>query len=343
MRHMLKLALAFAGLCIAASATAQPATAEQKAREKQLVAILDSLHPVSGDVTVPQASAVLHLGKDYYYLPADEARRVIVDGWGNPPDTADGVLGLVFPAGKTFVDDVWGAVITYDPAGYVSDKDASTTDYDSLIKEMKEGIEAANEERTRQGYPAQHLVGWAQAPTYEPRSHSLVWARNVQFTGQSENSLSYDVRLLGRKGVLSLNMITGMSKLGETRQAAAKFAGAAEFQPGSRYADYQAGTDKKADYGLAGLVAAGAGVAVAKKLGLIGIILAFGKKFLVLILAFGAGIAAWVRRLLGRKEPVEAYEPAAYESYEEAPAEMPAQPSATEQASEPGPGDSRPH
>jgi len=337
MSHLLKLVLALAGLCIAVPAAAQQPAADQKAREKQLVAILDSLHPVSGDVSVPQASAVLHLGKDYYYLPAAEAKRVLVEGWGNPPETAEGVLGLVFPAGKTFLDDVWGAVISYEPTGYVTDKDAASTDYDDLIREMREGTEAVNEERTRQGYPAQHLVGWAQAPTYDPRSHSLVWAKNVQFEGQTDNTLSYDVRMLGRQGVLSLNMITGMSKLAETRQAAAKFAGAAEFQPGSRYADYQPGTDKKADYGLAGLVAAGAGVAVAKKVGLIGIILAFGKKFLILILAFGAGIVAWVRRKFGGGEPEVEYEPAAYESWEEPRTEAPADPAAPSEADQPRP------
>lgn len=334
MNRILKLVLALAGLWIAVPLAAQQPAADQKTREKQLVAILDSLHPVSGDVAVPEASAVLHLGKDYYYLPAAEATRVLVEGWGNPPETAEGVLGLVFPAGKTFLDDVWGAVITYEATGYVTDKDAASTDYDNLIKEMKEGTEAVNEERTRQGYPAQHLVGWAQAPTYDPRSHSLVWAKNVQFEGQNDNTLSYDVRLLGRQGVLSLNMITGMSKLAETKQAAAKFAGAAEFRPGSRYADYQPGKDKTADYGLAGLVAAGAGVAVAKKVGLIGIILAFGKKFLILILAFGAGIVAWVKRKFGGGEPEADYAPAAYESWEETPTQAPADPAAPADADE---------
>jgi uncharacterized membrane-anchored protein len=337
MRHIFKLALALAGLCIAASAPAQPSSAEQKGREQQLTAILQSLHPVSGDVTVPQAAAVLHLGEDYYYLPADEARRVIVDGWGNPPGTADGVLGMVFPAGKTFLDDVWGAVITYEPSGYVSDEDAAKEDYDALLKQLQEGTEAANEERTKQGYPAQHLVGWAQSPAYDPRSHSVVWARNVNFDGQPENTLSYDVRLLGRKGVLSLNMITGMSKLEETRQAAAKFAGAAEFQPGSRYADYQPGKDKKAEYGVAGLVAAGAGLAVAKKLGLLGIILAFGKKFLILIVALFAGLGTWFRRLFKRGEPDEESAPAAYESNQDPQGEPPAEP--VESAD---PGESKP-
>jgi uncharacterized membrane-anchored protein len=338
MRLILKLMLALAGLGLAASAMAQPPTAEQKAREQQLTAILKSLHPVSGDVAIPQASAILHLGKDYYYLPPDEARRILVDGWGNPPSTAEGVLGIVFPAGKTFLDDVWGAVVTYEPTGYVSDEDAAKEDYDTLLAEMKEGVEAVNEERTRQGYPAQHLVGWAQPPSYDAGSHSLVWARNVRFDGQSDNTLSYDVRLLGRNGVLSLNMITAMSKLDETRAAAAKFARSAEFQAGSRYADFRPG-DKKAEYGLAGLVAAGAGVAVAKKLGFLGLVLAFGKKFIVIIIALLAGLGAMFRKWFGRREAEEEYQPVAYEAHDEGPA----QPDATAAAedidpqSRPGP------
>jgi uncharacterized membrane-anchored protein len=319
MHPVFKLALAFAGLCIAVPAPAQPPTGDQQARERQLTSILKSLHPVSGDVAIPKSSAVLHLGKDYYYLPPEEARKVLVDGWGNPPDTAEGVLGLVFPAGKTFLDDVWGAVITYEPTGYVTDDDAAKEDYDSLLTDMKQGVEAANEQRTQQGYPAQHLIGWAQPPSYSPGSHSLVWARNVQFAGQTDNTLSYDVRLLGRNGVLSLNMITGMSKLGETREAAAKFASSAEFQPGSRYADFRQG-DKKAEYGLAGLVAAGAGVAVAKKLG-----------FLGLILALFAGLGAWFRRLFGKGEPAEEHQPAAYEGYGDAPGEAAAEPAETDE------------
>jgi uncharacterized membrane-anchored protein len=340
MNHIFRIALALAGLCLAASAPAQAPSAEQKAREQQLTAILESLHPVSGDVSIPQASAILHLGKDYYYLPPDEARKVLVDGWGNPPDTADGVLGMVFPAGKTFLDDVWGAVITYEPSGYVSDEDAAKEDYGALLKQLQEGTEAGNPQRTEQGYPAQHLIGWAQAPAYDARSHSMIWARNVSFDGQPENTLSYDVRLLGRKGVLSLNMITGMSKLEETRRAAAKFAASAEFQAGSRYADYQPGTDKKAEYGLAGLVAAGAGVAVAKKLGLLGIILAFGKKFLVVIIALLAGIFAWFRRRSDREEPEADYAPASYETYDEPLVQAPDEGGAAATAGEPEPGKS---
>ena len=38
-----------------------------------------------------------------------------------------------------------------------------------------------------------------------------------------------------------------------------------QFDEGARYADFNASTDKTAEYGLAGLVAAGAGLAVAEE------------------------------------------------------------------------------
>ena len=179
---------------------------------------------------------------------------------------------------------------------------------------MQSGEEAINEENARQGFPRQHLVGWAQMPAYDRRNHSLVWARNIQFQGTPENTLNYDIRLLGRRGVLSLNMVTVMSKLAETRQAASRFAAAAQFVPGSRYADFQPGTDRVAEYGVAGLIAAGLGAAAAKKAGLIAILLAFGKKFIILILAGFAVVGGWLRRLFGRKSDDEAaYEEAAYD------------------------------
>ncbi|MEA3033375.1 MAG: hypothetical protein QOH86_1391, partial [Sphingomonadales bacterium] len=94
MKHLVALVLAVAGLVTAVPAAAQqPQTpsAQEQATGKKLKAILDSLHPVSGDVALPAANAVLHLGKDFYYLPPDEARKVIVDAWGNPPRVADDV------------------------------------------------------------------------------------------------------------------------------------------------------------------------------------------------------------------------------------------------------------
>jgi uncharacterized membrane-anchored protein len=216
------------------------------------------------------------------------------------------VLGIVFPAGKTFLDDTWGAAITYEGSGYVTDKDAQTADYDALLKQLQSGEDEINATRREEGYPAKHLVGWAQPPSYDATTHSVVWAQNIAFDGQTDDTLNYDVRMLGRKGVLSLNMITAMSKLAETRTDAEKLGRSADFTPGARYADFKTGDDT-AGYGIAGLVAAGLGVVAVKKLGLLAILLVFAKKFVVLIVAAFAALGAKFRRLfgLGKEEPEE--------------------------------------
>jgi uncharacterized membrane-anchored protein len=331
MKRLLKLAVALAAfaaaLPAAAKAPAPAPTPQELARDKQLREILASLHPQTGDVTIPGAEAVMHLGKAYYYLPPDEAKRVIVDGWKNPPTVAEGVLGLVLPADKTFLDDTWGAVITWEPMGYVTDDDARTAEYSKILTDMQSGEDEINERRRKEGYPGQHLVGWAQPPSYDAATHSVVWAQDVAFEGQSVDSLNYDVRLLGRKGVLSLNMLDSMAKLPQTREAAAAFARSVEFKPGARYADYTSG-DTKAGIGIAGLVAAGVGVVAVKKLGLLAVILLFAKKFLVIIVAAFAALGARFRKFFGigrdkleGAEPIAEAPPAAEPASYEAPAD----------------------
>ena len=277
-------------------------TAAEKAQIEKYKRILASLHPLHGDVAVPGAAATLHLGDAYYFLNAADAKRVLVEGWDNPPEAVDNTLGMVFPKDKTFVDDTWGAVVTYQGDGYINDSDAKTADYSKLLAEMQSGEGDENKARKDKGFEAIHLVGWAQAPSYDAAHHTVIWARELQFGANADHTLNYDVRELGRKGVLSLNVVDKMSHLPAIRSAATDLGTVATFDPGSRYADYQTGVDKKAAYGIAGLVAAGAGVVLAQKLGLIGIALLFLKKGIVVIIAALSGGLAWVRSKFSRKK-----------------------------------------
>ncbi len=317
------MALMLAIGCWSGGALAADPAPTANSVEAQMRAFEQGLHKQTGDVVIGPAKATLHLGDRYYFLPAEDAKKVLTQVWGNPADAVSDVLGLVLPTGTTASDNVWGAVVTYEDTGYVSDEDAHEQDYDKVLSDMREGTAERNEERKKQGFSAVQIVGWAQPPSYDAASHSLVWARQLKFDdSKGPDSLNYDVRLLGRRGVLSLNMVSDMGHLDEVRAAAAQFGRAASFDRGETYADYDASTDKTAEYGLAGLVAAGAGVAAAKKLGLIAIILAFGKKFIALIVVAGLAVVRWGKRLLGRKdaEPDVGGEPA-YAAEPEHPAE----------------------
>lgn len=301
----LKIAAAAAagGLVLALAtdqALAQDAATPEAGRA-HIDQMLRSQHRQTGDIHISGANATLHLGSRYYFLNADEAKQVLV-AWGNPPDSAEGVLGMVFPAGKTFVDrDAWAGVVTYEDAGYISDADADTADYQKLLDQARQGEDADNEQRKKNGFAGAHLVGWAQPPSYDKARHYMIWARDIHFDDEKVDTLNYDVRVLGRRGYLSLNVVTGVDKLAEVRTEAAQLASIAAFDPGGAYTDYQPDGDKKAQYGVAGLVAAGIGVAAAKKLGLLAVIAVFAKKLVVLIAAGFAALVARAKRLFRKK------------------------------------------
>lgn len=295
-------------LCAAVPAVAKDKKAAAEAASAvppELIALQKDLHPQTGDVQIPQAKAVMHLGDRYYFVPAADARRILVDAWHNPPSTAEGVIGMVFEKGTTVYNNVWGAVITYEDSGHVPDDDAAKQDYSAVLKNMQQGAEEQNAEREQAGYQPMHLVGWAQPPSYDAPNHSLIWAREFALEGDPVNGLNYDVRLLGRTGVLSLNMLASMNDLGNVRGAAQSFGKAVSFEPGAGYADYNSSSDKTADYGLAGLVAGGVALGVAKKIGFLAIILKFGKVILIGIAAAGAAVWQFVKRIVGKKDADE--------------------------------------
>lgn len=296
------LALAAAGLFTAAPMALTAAVAPQQVDRAKLV---KSLRPQHGKIPLPAAKASLDLGTAYdFYGPAD-AKAILVDIWGNPPENAEGVLGLVMQAGKSPIEDNWGAIVTYEPSGYVADTDAASTDYTAVLKQMQEAEAAENSQRQSAGYPTIHVVGWAESPAYDKASHSMVWARDIKFSDGGADTLNYDVRSLGRAGVLSVNMVSTIPHLTEVQAAAHEFAGHAAFDPGARYTDFNPDMDKQAEYGVGGLVAAGAGIVIAKKLGLLAIagkfLFGFLKPILVGIVALFAAFRHRIMGLFGRK------------------------------------------
>ena len=305
MRIASKAALAAALLYFSMTAAwAADAAAPPADVERQIAEFKASLHPQHGDVAIAAAAATLHLGERYYFLPAADAKNVLVRAWGNPAEAVEGVLGMVFPEGADFTsDDAWAAVITYQDTGYILDANAKSVDYDSILRDRQSSEDEENRERKTQGFPSIHLVGWATPPTYDAANHVLVWAREIAFGDRPTHTLNYDLRALGRRGVLSMNIIASMEQIDAIKNAAAALEPVAAFDNGSRYADYVAGSDKAAGYGLAGLVAAGVGVAAAQKLGLLAVALLFLKKAGVLIVAGGAAAVGAARRFFRRQTP----------------------------------------
>lgn len=292
---MIRIACAaFASLLFfAASAGAEAPNDEAQAKaQRDFVASLTKRH---GAVKLPSAHATLNVPSQFYFLDAKDARRVLEEAWGNPPDET--VLGMILPTGHTpFSDRAWAATFSYQADGYVSDDDAAKINYDSLMRDLQKDARDSNSWRRQEGYPEVEIVGWADKPVYLSADHKMYWAKELKFGDSTVNTLNYDIRVLGRRGVLVVGFIAEMDQLGQIKQAAPAVLKLASFDEGARYADYVEGVDKKAAYGLAGLVAGGL---IAKKTGLLAAALLFGKKFFAVIIAALAGAGAWLRRRFG--------------------------------------------
>ncbi|MCW1926567.1 DUF2167 domain-containing protein [Luteolibacter arcticus] len=256
-----------------------------------------------GSAELPGGMARLDLPKGFRYLPPADAQKVVVDLWGNPPDSATNILGMVVPAGEELASpESWAIVLSFEEDGYVSDKDADKIDYDDLLSQLKENSKQSNEARKAAGYGTMDLAGWAVAPRYDKESKVLYWAKRFDIPDEDEDTLNYDVRVLGRRGVLSLNGIAGIGRVSDIEAATPAVVTMVQFNDGHRYADFNPKTDKEADYSLAGLVLGGAVAAkVAAKVGLLaklGAILLAGKKFVIIGLV---GIAVLFKKIFGRK------------------------------------------
>lgn len=249
-----------------------------------------------GRITLPGGIATLDVPDTFRYLAPEQAERVLVDAWGNPPGTK--TLGMIFPADVSpLAEEGWGVVITYVEEGHVSDSDANDIDYTELLKGMQEATAEENKERLKQGYEAIQLVGWAAPPRYDQSSRKLYWAKELQFEGTPANTLNYDVRVLGRKGVLSFNAVAVMSQLPRVESGMREVMNFADFNPGHRYADFDSKVDDVAAYGVGALIAG----KVAAKAGLFKVILgllAASKKFIIIgVIA----LAVLAKKLFSRK------------------------------------------
>ena len=112
-----------------------------------------------------------------------------------------------------------------------------------------------------------------------------------------ESTLNYDIRVLGRKGVLSFNAVASMSQLSMIQDRMQDVLGFAQFTAGNQYTDFNPSVDKIAAYGIGALIAG----KIAAKVGFFKLILAgilAAKKFVVIGVA---ALLAFLRRLFRRR------------------------------------------
>ena len=278
----------------------EEAAAEAQAHEADISEeeLLASLHFQHGKIVLGDNLATLDLPEQFVFLNGADAETVLTKAWGNPPSELS--LGMILPAGiSPLADESWAVTVEYEENGYVEDGDASDIDYSEMLTDMQKDILEGNEQRVKEGYDKIQLIGWASQPHYDAAAKKLYWAKELKFGDADYNTLNYNIRVLGRKGVLVLNFIANMDQLPTIEKNLPNVLAMTEFNSGSRYADFNPDLDQVAAYGLGALVAGN----VAAKLGVFAAILLFLKKFGVLLVAAAGGLFKLFTRK--KKQPEE--------------------------------------
>lgn len=193
-------------------------------------------------------------------------------------------LGVIVPLNGS----KWWLLFEFEDVGYVKDDEKDNLKADEILNNMKEATAAGNEERRKRGWGELQVTGWYQAPRYNNETHNLEWAARAR--SQEGESVNYEIRLLGRRGVMSAELIGSPDEMDKALPELRKLLKGFTYLKEESYAAYRPG-DKVAQYGLTALIAGG-GLALAAKSG---ILAKLWKLILAGILAIGAGI----KRLFG--------------------------------------------
>jgi len=284
----------------AAATSAAPAASGEWGDDEKGAGDRPHYQPVRGPSRVSLGHELtLDLPEGFFFLAKKDADEMM-RRFGNQDDPS--LLGVVLKPEAS-----WLVTISFDAEGYVKDEDGEKLDADEILKAISDGTEEANKYRVEHGFKAMHVDGWSEPPHYDRKTHHLIWA--VSGSDADGTSINYNTRVLGRRGYASLNLIDAPEKLAQSKLEAATLLDVTHFDSGARYEDFNEKSDKVAEYGLAALVAGGAGAA-ALKLAKVGLLAKFGGKLLALLIAGKkglvaalVGLGALLKRFFGKKTP----------------------------------------
>ncbi len=209
----------------------------------------------TGKITIPGGIADLTIPTGFKYVADEQARYVMSELYGNPEDPS--MIGILMPEsmGITYGEG-YIFVLYYQQIGYVKDDDAQEIDFEKLLDQMRNDASEENRQRIASGLETYGIVGWAKKPYYDSNKKVLNWAKELKFESDTEiNTLNYNILILGRKGILTMNAISTMNELPLVEDQKENIIRMFSFHEGYRYEDFDPETDEVAAWTIGGLVA----------------------------------------------------------------------------------------
>ena len=210
-----------------------------------------------------------------------DGSRTILKLCGNL--TGENEVGLFAPESFN-----WFVTFDWDDIGYVKDDEKDKLDATKMLAAMQEGNAEVNKIKKEQGLGTFTITGFDVPPNYNPETNNLEWALRLKDDASGQSTVNYNVKVLGREGVMVVTLVCDPSDLTALLPEFRKHLATFGFTEGHKYAEFKKG-DKIAKIGLSALVVGG-GLAIAAKTGLLKKLI---KPLIIAVVAAGA----WLKKI----------------------------------------------
>ncbi|MCR8631963.1 DUF2167 domain-containing protein [Paenibacillus radicis (ex Xue et al. 2023)] len=249
---------------------------------------------VKGDTTVDLGTtSTLDLGKDFVFLNAVDTKQLLSDSHDKPNGTE---IGSVYPADTK---QNWSLFLEYRDSDHIKDEEKKNIDANALLQSYRDGTEQRNKD-----LPAEEhlrITGWDVKPFYDGITHYLTWSIAAA-DAKNRPLVNYNVRILSRTGYISAILVSDPEHRAEDEKVvSSQVLSAIKMKTGQRYEDFDESKDKVSEYGLTALILGGAGLAVAKKVGILAALVVLLKKFWIVIVLLLGGGWRWLKGHLARR------------------------------------------
>ncbi len=222
---------------------------------KQLDSIDRKIVFYTGHISLSGGNIQMTVPDGFLFIDGPQSRFILEELWGNMPDME--VSGMLVRDGfrATKLGNDHSFVLSYSDIGYVPDKKDNTLDHHDLLETLQENMESSNASRIEMGFNTLSVTGWVMVPYYDQYKNAVYWATRVRANGSDEEILNYNLRLLGRNGVIKISAVATMDQLPAIKQELPAIIAQTRFAPGAAYADFKPDADQQSDWNLRDMVA----------------------------------------------------------------------------------------
>lgn len=191
----------------------------------------------------------------FKFINAAQSRFILENLWGNMADVD--VFGMIVKEDfkvTRLVND-YSFVISFSDIGYVPDQKDTDLDHAELLSTLKSNMEISNRSRIDHGVNTMTVEGWALVPYYDAYKKALYWANKIAVNGTDEEILNYNLRLLGKTGVIKINAVATMDQFPEIKRILPLIITQTRFDEGQKYGDFVKGRDTRSEWTINELIA----------------------------------------------------------------------------------------